>query len=94
MTHSPEAIQREADQLVSAVNRFAKVMGLTIDGLPIVDVVVIAGQRGFDDQGGRSRAITLVPTDSAQYVTMGLIREAQIEYDRRSWNAHPDGDED
>lgn len=93
-THSPEQIQREADRLTEAVNRFATVMGLQIDGLPIVDVLVVAGQRGFDEQGGRSRAFTMVPTDSPNYTVMGLIRDAQIEYDRRSWQAHPDYDED
>lgn len=79
--------QQHADALLAAVNKFAEAVGLAVENMPIVDVAVICGQRGFNQDGGISRVVTLVPTDTAQYAMMGLIRDAQVEYDRRVWNS-------
>lgn len=69
-------------ELVSAVERFMTQMDWIHPDLMLTDVMVIAVSRGFDRSGGKSRTTTIVPTDSAVPLLLGMARYAEMRFEK------------
>lgn len=69
---------------VQAVENLLQASGLRRPDMLLADVVVIASQRGYVEEGGTSLTVSMVPTDTTAYAAMGMLRQSTIEFDERA----------
>lgn len=76
--------QAQRDETVNQVGRLMAASELTRPDMLITDIVIVVTQRGYDEEGGTSLTVTLVPTDTPQPMVVGLLKMATIEHDERA----------
>jgi hypothetical protein len=70
------------EQLNNTIDTYLEQMGWADPDLPVIDVLVVVQRRGFDRAGGKSVVSTIVPTDSTVPSLLGMIRHAQMRFEK------------
>lgn len=74
--------EQDNNEVTAAIERYIVARGWWLPDMALTDVLVVAVTQGFDPRGVKSRTFTVVPTDSAVPMVVGMARSAQIRYEQ------------